>query len=244
MSDTFRILLPRHGESKGNVDPLYYGFGDPDNGLTEEGWRQGFKLNNFIESFYKENPMDGRDYPQTIDTSPWIRAVQTEEAGTQCFRGNPHIIFHRDEALREQSFGLLYRTHTRCDPDLTKLLNDAAEAYKKNPFEAVPPQGDSPKMHYERVLPFVQRMREEMVSKNMRDRLIFGHSATNRHIATIMMGLPPQAWKDFQKPGNCDVWLLEDKGSGVTLKKIYDGVSGQRVDHNPAKTSFSFALAP
>ena len=226
-----RIVLVRHGESQGNVDPLAYGrIGDPDITLTPAGWQQAFRLGDFLARFYKNNPINGYEYPQVVDTSTWIRAVQTEEAGTRHFHDTTNIIFRRDEGLREQSFGLLYRTHTTCDHALTKLLNDAADAYKNNPFEALTPEGDSAKTHYERVWPVAQRILQEAVHQNIRDRLVFAHGLTNRHLVMIFKGLPPQTGKTIENPRNCDAWLLENKSNGFTIRKIYDGISGLAVD--------------
>lgn len=79
-----RILLVRHGESLGNVDPLAYGrVGDPRIPLTAEGQRQVRGTGDFLASYYQAHPRDGRTHPQTVDTSTWLRAVQTEEAATR-----------------------------------------------------------------------------------------------------------------------------------------------------------------
>lgn len=223
-----RIILVRHGESWGNVDPLAYGrIGDPDIPLTEEGWRQVLRMGDFLENFYQCHPLEGRNYPQAVDSSPWIRAVQTEEACTRHFAGNQNIRFRRLEALKEQSFGLLYRQYTRCDSRLAAKLRAAARQYARNPFEAIPPEGESPYMHSIRVRSLVQDMRHE---NDITDRLIVAHGATNRHIVLDELGLPPQAWKDIENQNNGDVWILEIDGDDRKFRKIFDGIAGQPVD--------------
>lgn len=223
-----RILLTRHGESWGNLYPLDYGrIGDPDIPLTEKGWQQVFGTGDFLDSFYQSNPFEGRTHPQAVDSSPWIRAVQTEEASTRHFRDNPTIRFRRIDALKEQSFGLLYRQHTRCNSQLAAKLRAAARNYQRNPFEAIPPEGESPAMHAVRVRPVVQAMQSET---DITDRLIVAHGATNRHIVLAELGLPAQAWKDIENQGNGDVWILEIDGDDRTFRKIFDGPSGQAVD--------------
>ena len=228
-----RLLLVRHGESTGNADPNVYGGGDRYVGLTKEGRRQQRGTHDFLMHFYVENPYEGRTYPQAIDISTYKRARQSARLCTHSFRKNPDIVFEYDEALREQSFGLLYRMHGVCDAELSARIALSKAAYKASPFEAVPPDGESPAMHYARTLPYVERIRREGVAGGIVDRQIVAHGASNRHIMTNFLGLPPNAWKHIQNQNNGDVSLLEDKGQGFTLRKIYDGPTGQRVDIDP-----------
>ncbi len=225
-----RILLVRHGESLGNVDPLAYGrVGDPHIPLTAEGQRQVRGTGDFLASYYQAHPRDGRTHPQTVDTSTWLRAVQTEEAATRHLPAS-QIRFERHDSLKEQSFGILYREHTHCGTRLKNILRRAAEEYLKNPFEAVPPEGESPAMHYQRVQLFMQKIKDE---QGITDRLIVAHGATNRHIITSLMGWPPNTWKHLENQRNGDVTLVQNDGNGFIVRKIYDGVSGTAVDYNP-----------
>lgn len=228
-----RIVLVRHGESLGNVDPLAYGrVGDPHIPLTEEGQHQVLATGDFLASYYQAHPMEGRSHPQAVDTSTWMRAVQTEEAATRHLPAGL-IRFERHDSLKEQSFGILYREHTRCGTRLKNILRRAAEEYRNNPFEAVPPQGESPAMHYQRVQVFIQKLRDDAQLNGITDRLIVAHGATNRHIITSLLGWPPNAWKHIENQGNGDVTLLQIGDQGASLRKIYDGVKRQTVDHNP-----------
>lgn len=228
-----RILLVRHGESQGNVDPSAYAAGDCHVGLTKEGRRQLRGTHDFLTDFYAAHPYEGRPHPQAIDVSPYRRTRQSARLGAHSFRGNPAIRFCYDDELREQSFGLLYRMHGVCDPALSARIALAKAAYAQNPFEAVPPDGESPAMHHARTRPVVERFRREMAQQGINDRLVFAHGATNRHIITLSLGWPAAAWKHIRNQNNGDVCLLEDKGQGFTLRKIYDGPSGQPVDSDP-----------
>ncbi len=228
-----RILLVRHGESQGNVDPNAYGMGDRHVSLTAKGRRELRGTHDFLVDFYAVNPYEGRAHPQAIDVSTYRRTRQSARLGAHSFRDHPAIRIQYDDELREQSFGLLYRMHGTCDEALSARIALAKAAYQQNPFEAVPPDGESPAMHYARTVPVVDRFLMEKEQQGIIDRLVFAHGATNRHIMTRFLGLPPNAWKHIQNQNNGDVSLLEDKGQGFTLRKIYDGPSGARVEVDP-----------
>lgn len=224
-----RILLVRHGESLGNVDPLAYGrVGDPRIPLTAEGQRQvsgHWRFSGVLLS----GPSAGWPHPP-----PDCRYIDMVTCGTNRRSGNAssasQIRFERHDSLKEQSFGILYREHTRCGTRLKNILRLAAEEYRKNPFEAVPPEGESPAMHYQRVQLFMQKIKDE---QGITDRLIVAHGATNRHIITSLLGWPPNTWKHLENQRNGDVTLVQNDGNGFIVRKIYDGVSGTAVDYNP-----------
>lgn len=129
-----KIILVRHGESKGNYEKfLAY----PDTPLTELGVKQAIECSERLKKFEIDK----------VYSSPFLRARQTCEEYT-----NEYVI---EELLREQTTGLEglnYDAYAH-SPYVRDL--------KKNPLDAKAEDGESLREVYERALKLREKLHKE-----------------------------------------------------------------------------------
>ncbi|QQG36502.1 MAG: histidine phosphatase family protein [Micavibrio aeruginosavorus] len=234
-----RIVLVRHGESEGNIDDSRYAdVGDAHIGLTENGQLQLEDTGKFLRYYYRVHARGESDQPQRIWVSPYKRTEQSAALALQAFNGAA-LDVRRDRRLVEQSYGLLPFAARSSNPkhhDLIKALAEISrEVHKKDPFLSVPPLGEAPVTHHARVGHFLDRVESDRARLGIEDILIISHGATNKHIIMHLMDLPFSAWKEIELQNNGDVTVVEDRGEGWTVRKIYDGPSRRIALRDPLK---------
>jgi broad specificity phosphatase PhoE len=101
-----RIILVRHGESEGNIDPsIYETVPDCNLRLTKRGEEQALEAGKKLAELL-------RDDLACCYVSPYIRTQQTLATMLNAAHVNPeNIVIRLDPRLREQDFGNLQRQH-------------------------------------------------------------------------------------------------------------------------------------
>lgn len=100
-----RIILVRHGQSEGNVDPkIYCTSADPTIRLTATGAQQSAHCGQKIRKIIEQN-RKGDDWCVHFYVSPYQRTLSTLKEIGRAF-GKEHIVGVREEPrIREQDFG-------------------------------------------------------------------------------------------------------------------------------------------
>lgn len=233
-----RILLVRHGQSLGNVDPeTYVKIGDPKTPLTDTGWDQAENLGRFLNTHYSRTKT--AVWP-SIFVSSYLRTQQTLRGlltgiGTSLFPGEPKLF--EDPRLIEQNFGAVTNLAAHDDPQtvhVTQTLSAIArEAYKKAPYSITPFLGEAPKTVVASAKSFIDGTLARDIAEGKDDILIVCHGAVIKAFLMAWFHLPMDAWKELKTPGNCDVYCIEGAPKAWSVKKIYDGASGTETDINP-----------
>lgn len=232
-----RIVLVRHGESEGNVNGARYAdVGDPPICLTAEGQSQLRSTGIFLRHYYNSTGRKGLTAPQRIWVSPFARAEQSAALALEAFR-DVSLDICRDRRLVEQNFGLIpyiaYQKNPKHDELIRALVEISKEVASKDPFLAAPPFGESPAAQHVRVMDFLRLMDAERDEQGIEDVCIVSHGGTGKHIIMDRMKLPFTAWKEIALQNNGDVTVIEDKGKGYQVRKIYDGPSRRSVMEDP-----------
>lgn len=241
-----RIIIVRHGQSKGNVDLSEYArVGDAHVSLTDTGWAQALRSGVFLNKFYQET--DTQHWPR-VWTSSFRRTQETTRGiltgiGDNVFDGTCKL--HEDPRLVEQSFGLLGLLNDHHDdPALHRIYNDLVRLSKKHSdqqkFIARTPFGESPQDAYNRVDLFLNSLRRDEM-KNIKDHLIISHGATIKAFLMRWFHLPMSAWESLDTPHNCDVFCIETTTDSERqssrarwkVRKLFDGECGVECNTNP-----------
>ncbi|KAI3434838.1 hypothetical protein D9Q98_002893 [Chlorella vulgaris] len=99
-----RIVLVRHAQSKGNVDPFQYEHTpDPSVPLTATGWQQALDVGEKLRGMLEE--ADGSQFRLFVYTSPYLRCKQTTEGLVRAFSEEQLLGVQEEVQLREQDFG-------------------------------------------------------------------------------------------------------------------------------------------
>jgi broad specificity phosphatase PhoE len=242
-----RLLLSRHGFSKGNEDVAeYIRVGDANVELTEIGWNQAHHAGLFLRNFFQNtSPPSDR---LTIWTSSLLRTQQTTSGivkGLGDYLETREYRLHEDPRLVEQSYGLLGHLASidghKVTQKMVKQFLDLSESFhKQQPFTARVPFGESPQDAYMRVDSFFESLRRDEKLQHL-DHLIISHGATIKAFFMRWFHLPMNAWKDLKTPHNCDVFCIERvtpeeraiENHHWKVRKIYDGEDKQPCSINP-----------
>ena len=224
-----RILLVRHGQSLGNVDPTVHAeMADHAIPLSPTGEKQaqeaGLRIARFFESIYgcQHFPqLNPRERPHVrLWTSPYQRTRQTARA----------IVEHADGWIRdtrehvllcEQQFGLFDGIP---DEELPERFPTEAAYYQKavefeGRFWARMPLGESrfdvaTRVH--QAFGSFQRDRQEGIE----DLVVVCHGVTLRAFTMMWCHLTPEWFEAEPNPGNCAIRLIED---GVDRGVLFEG---------------------
>ena len=242
-----RLILTRHGQSKGNVNIAeYMKVGDANVELTDLGWDQAYHAGLFLRKFYDTH---GPLLPRlTVWTSSLLRTKQTTSGivrGLGDYLDNREYRLHEDPRLVEQSYGLLSHlsslgSHRVTQKMVRDFLDLSEEFYRQQPFTARVPFGESPQDAYTRIDLFLQTLRRDQEYQHI-DHLIVTHGATIKAFLMRWFHLPMDAWDKLATPRNSDVFCIERTPEGDKettrdrwrVRKIYDGESREECDINP-----------
>ncbi|MFD5556021.1 histidine phosphatase family protein [Streptomyces sp. NPDC127068] len=188
-----RIVLVRHGESKGNADDTVYER-EPDHALplTENGWRQAEETGKHLRELFGQERV-------SVYVSPYRRTHQTLRA----FTLDPQLVRIREEPrLREQDWG---NWQEREDVRLQKAYRDAYGHF----FYRFA-QGESGADVYDRVGAFLESLfRSFEESDHPANVLLVTHGLTMRLFCMRWFHWSVAEFESLSNPGNGEVRVLE-----------------------------------
>ncbi|KAL9650964.1 hypothetical protein ABK040_015067 [Willaertia magna] len=205
-----RIILIRHGESEGNINPCIYAT-KPDNQieLTEEGKKQalhaGAKLKQIIEESSKKS---GKPESIQFIISPYKRSIQTFEQLAVYFGGKDHVSHKEDARIRELDFGNFQSP--------SEIQYRMLERKKFGSFYYRFPQGESGADVYDRVSGFVgSLMRDFSVKRKPFDNYVLvSHGLTCRLFLMRYFHWTVDTFHSLQNLDNCEMVIMELQESG------------------------------
>ncbi len=232
-----RIILCRHGQSKGNVDPsLYIQHGDSNIGLTDLGWEQAYHLGVFLKSYYQANGVTG--WPR-VNLSPYVRTQETLAAllfgmeGT--FPGEPGKLFE-DPRLTEKFFGAasaLAFPPEGCDPDVIRTLELlSSHVHKGDRLSAAHLFGESTKLTQGFVKSFMDGTLDRAVREGHREFLFVVHGAIIQAFIANWSHAQLRHKDLIGNPNNCDAIEIKGTPKNWTITKIYDGEKREPANRN------------
>lgn len=191
-----RIFLVRHGETDWNLAGRLQGSHDIP--LNDLGREQAAETARVVER------LSGGAAPLDYVASPLMRASQTM-AIMRAELGLPPDQFRRDARLRELEFG---RWEGSTWPELRRRDPDGVNARDADPWNFVPPGGESYAMLATRVMP--------AISELVRDSVVVCHGGVMRALLQVLAGMPAeQAANLVVRQGA--VYLVEDGAFELAL---------------------------
>jgi 2,3-bisphosphoglycerate-dependent phosphoglycerate mutase len=216
-----RILLVRHGESLGNVDPkIHASNADHTIPLSERGHEQAREAGRAIAKHFSERSADDI-HPARLWVSPYKRTRQTadaiqETAGKFISDRKEHIL------LCEQQFGLFDGIS---DDELPKRFPQEFAYYDmqckfEGRFWARLPQGESRFDVAKRIHQAFGTFHRDADYHGIRDIIVVCHGVTLRAFVMMWCHLPPEWFEAERNPANCAVRYIEN---GVDKGYLFDG---------------------
>jgi broad specificity phosphatase PhoE len=190
-----RIILVRHGESQGNIDPDHYE-STPDFALhlTDEGRLQARQAGDQISDLIEKESV--RSY-----VSPWYRTRQTYE-GIASVLGDSVSCMLEDPRIREQEWG-----HLRAAEEMREL---ATERIAFSPFYYRLPDGESGADVYDRVSTFLETLHRDFSKPDFPDNvLIVTHGMTLRIFLMRWFHWSVEYFERVCNPKNGEVFVME-----------------------------------
>ena len=195
-----KIILVRHGESQGNVDPdVYERVPDWRLDLTERGCRQAMAAGVEVARLVPQGEVQAY-------VSPYRRTMRTYECMAQAFAGRVRMF--QDPRLREQDWG-----HLR-EAKATKEIKRERDEYGTFWFRF--PDGESGADVYDRVTSFMDTLWRDMLDTGFTSRaaLIVTHGLTMRLFCMRWFHWTVEQYEQLANPGNCEFKVLELQASG------------------------------
>ena len=244
-----RILLVRHGESEGNVNPqAYIDKGDTNVGLTDKGWEQAFGAGRFLGQFYADT---GTGKWPVVYLSSYLRPKQTFRGIFEGVKGQlgaePKL--YEDPRLIEKFFGAashLYHPPEGLSAE-DKIVREALlllskSTYENDPFTAKNLFGDSTKDTFVAVKSFLDGTFARDRHEGKDDFLIVCHGAVIQAFLMSWAHLPIASKNRLGNPGNCDIIKIEGSPKNWTFTQIYDGEEMQAVEREALKDIKPFSI--
>ena len=211
-----RILLVRHGESLGNVDPkIHASTADHAVPLSARGVEQAHEAGRIVDRFYRDQLGDERPHVR-LWVSPYLRTRETADALMQTAGGwitdrVEHIL------LCEQQFGLFDGVP---DADLpTRFPNEWGyfdmQCRFGGKFWARMPQGESRFDVAKRIHQAFGTFHRDALEHGIHEIVVICHGVTLRAFVMMWCHLSPEWFEAEKNPNNCAVRLLDsgtDKG--------------------------------
>ena len=192
-----RILIVRHGESKGNINhDVYKDTPDYAVKLTDAGKQQAFGAGDQIG-----NIIQSESYG--VYYSPYFRSRQTMDCALTKL-DTSLCKFQREEVrLREQEYcGRLYDGYEK------HLLDDARNKYGK--FFYRMDGGESGADVFDRVSDFLSTLNRDFEKPHYPlNTLIFAHGMTNRIFIMRFFHITVEEFETWKNPHNGQIYVLE-----------------------------------
>jgi broad specificity phosphatase PhoE len=210
-----RIVLVRHGESQGNVDPSVHGrMADHAVPLSERGHTQASTAGEHVAAYFRElyGTPDGAP-PIRLWVSPYERTRQT--AAALCRTAAPWIADVREHVLLcEQQFGVFDGVP---DEDLPRRFPAEWEYYDRccrfgGKFWARMPLGESRFDVAQRVHQAFGTFQRDAAEDGVSDLVVICHGVTLRAFVMMWCHLSPEWFEAERNPFNAAVRLLDPTG--------------------------------
>jgi len=216
-----RILLVRHGESLGNVDPLVHATtADHAVPLSERGLDQARRAGSLLADHLDANTAGARPHVR-LWVSPYKRTRQTADAVVETARGwvtdrVEHIL------LCEQQFGLFDGV---AEAELADRFPREYAYYDMQSrfggkFWARMPQGESRFDVAKRIHQAFGTFHRDATEHGIRDIIVICHGVTLRAFVMMWCHLPPEWFEAEANPLNCAIRLID---GGVDRGYVFGG---------------------
>jgi len=216
-----RILLVRHGESLGNVDPkIHATTADHAVPLSARGVEQAREAGRVVDRYYRDQL--GDEHPHVrLWVSPYLRTRETadalmETAGAWVTDRVEHIL------LCEQQFGLFDGVP---DADLpTRFPNEWGYfdmlCRFGGKFWARMPQGESRFDVAKRIHQAFGTFHRDALEHGIHEIVVICHGVTLRAFVMMWCHLSPEWFEAEKNPNNCAVRLID---GGADHGYLFDG---------------------
>jgi broad specificity phosphatase PhoE len=211
-----RILLVRHGESMGNVDPLIHATtADHAVPLSPLGADQAREAGRAVAAYYKQELGDERPHVR-MWVSPYKRTRQTADAVMET--AGPCITDRVEHILLcEQQFGLFDGVP---EPELPERFPAEFSYYDMQcrfggKFWARMPQGESRFDVAQRIHQAFGTFHRDALEHGIREIVVICHGVTMRAFVMMWCHLSPEWFEAEQNPANCSIRIIdggEDRG--------------------------------
>jgi broad specificity phosphatase PhoE len=222
-----RILLVRHGESGGNVDPAQYVTkGDSKVSLTEKGWRQVERTGKFLSGYYAERETSGWPLIHVSTHQRTLESLSGILYGMgDVFVGKPKI--YPQAFLTEKFFGAASALSFLDDAIVPREFRDNLAAlskavFRNDPFQAGNLFGESTKDTMIAAKLLMETLRRD-IDEGKRDHLVVCHGAVIQVMLMNWMHAMPQDKNKIGNPGNGDVIEILGAPKNWSFTRIYDG---------------------
>jgi len=216
-----RILLVRHGESMGNVDPLIHATtADHAVPLSPTGADQAREAGRALAAYYQRELGDERPHVR-MWVSPYKRTRQTadalmETAGSCITDRVEHIL------LCEQQFGLFDGVP---EPELPDRFPAEFNYYDMQcrfggKFWARMPQGESRFDVAQRIHQAFGTFHRDALEHGIREIVVICHGVTMRAFVMMWCHLSPEWFEAEANPPNCSIRIID---GGVDRGYLFEG---------------------
>ncbi|RLN37908.1 hypothetical protein BBJ28_00005243 [Nothophytophthora sp. Chile5] len=191
-----RLILVRHGESEGNIDPLLY-CSVPDNAmhLTELGYEQAVAAGESIKKIVGNETM-------RFIVSPYVRTIETFCGILKAwgFEGKS-IPWTEEPRIREQDFGNFQEP--------LKIRECKAQRRRFGSFFYRFPSGESPADVYDRVSSFLESLYRMFEKSSEENYVLVTHGVAIRVILTRYFKYRISEFEQLQNFHNGEFVVLE-----------------------------------
>lgn len=236
MSDDFvRIILGRHAESDGNVNPEHYVIdGDSKVGITQKGVTHTLASGEFLSGYFDD--IGWTEWPE-IYISSYLRTLQTfrgvYEKIKNNFDGDPQL--KEDARLIEKFFGAASQLHfadpKKIPPEISESISRLSKwTNQKDPFSAAHLFGESTLATEVRVKGFIDGTLRRDIQEGKRNFFIVTHGAVIQSFVRSWMHIPMRFKNKVANPNNNDFIEISGMPKNWSVRKIYDGEKMEAVD--------------
>jgi 2,3-bisphosphoglycerate-dependent phosphoglycerate mutase len=223
-----RVVLVRHGESYGNVDPTVHArMADHAIPLSDRGWEQAREAGRQLDAYYRTLFDSPEQRPHIrLWVSPYRRTRQTAEGLLQ--HAGPWITDQREHVLLcEQQFGLFDGIP---DEELVRRFPVEHAHYEKccrfeGKFWARMPLGESRFDVAQRVHQSFGTFQRDALDSGIRDIVVICHGVTLRAFIMMWCHRSPEWFEEEPNPNNCSVRVIDE---GVDIGYVFEGFARGR----------------
>ncbi|KDO31234.1 hypothetical protein SPRG_03852 [Saprolegnia parasitica CBS 223.65] len=197
-----RIILVRHGQSEGNVNPVLYR-DVPDNAmpLTDLGKRQARAAGEAIKAIIGDESM-------RCIVSPCTRTIETfEEIMAAWGEAAARIPWTEEPRIREQDFGNFQ------NPD--QIRECKIQRRKFGGFFYRFPSGESPADVYDRISSFLESLHRMFMRKAEQNYVLVAHGVTLRILLMRYFRYTIAEYEELENFHNAEFVVLEHNGDGA-----------------------------